>query len=467
MLHEREVLMKKLTKKYKIIFLCTIGLILLIIYSSFSMYFRKHFYFKSVIDGVDVSGKTVEELDEGLSAKVTAYTLEFEERGNVKEQIKASDIDLKYDGEGKSQSIKDEQNSSIWISSLFKSNQSMMYHAVTYDEKLLKQYIDNLSCFKSSNIIEPKNASLVYTDSGYEIVKEVNGNKINKEILYASVVNAVLNGETKLDLESIKCYVNPTYNSDSQKVKDTKDILNKYIASKITYTYNGGTKVLDGSEIHDWIQVDENLAVTFDNKKVKSFVSELAGNYNTYGKKRDFTTSLGTTVKVSGGDYGWRVNVSSEANNIISAIKDGQVINRQPAYLQTAVSHSSNDIGNTYVEINLTKQHLWYYKNGNLFAEGDVVTGNASKHNSTPAGVYRLKYKEKNATLHGEDYSTPVTFWMPFNGNIGLHDASWRKTFGGEIYLKSGSHGCVNAPSSLANIIFNNISAGTPVVCYN
>lgn len=469
MLHEGEVLMKTLTKKHKKFILRTLILffILLIFYFSMSIYFRNHFYFGSVIDSIDVSGKTVDELDKDLSAKIASYSLELEERGNVKEQIKAADIGLKYDGKGKSQSLKDEQNSSIWISSLFKSKESKMSKAVTYDEKLLKEQYDKLSCFNSNNIIQPKNASFTYSDSGYQVVKEVNGNKINKEILYSNVVNAIQSGETELNLETANCYENPAYTSDSQKVMDTKNILNKYIASKITYTYNGETEVLDGSEIHNWIQADENLTVTIDNKKVKSFVSELSGNYNTYGRKRDFATSLGTTVKVSGGDFGWRVNVSGEVNDLIAAIKDGQVINRQPKYSQTAVSHSSNDIGNTYVEINLTKQHLWYYKNGSLIVDGDVVTGNASKHNSTPAGVYRLKYKEKNATLNGEDYSTPVNFWMPFNGNIGLHDASWRKTFGGDIYMKSGSHGCVNAPRYLANTVFDNITAGTPVVCYN
>lgn len=114
----------------------------------------------------------------------------------------------------------------------------------------------------------------------------------------------------------------------------------------------------------------------------------------------------------------------------------------------------------------MSKQHLWLYKNKTLLAEGDIVTGNMSKNYSTPAGTYRLTYKQKDATLKGTDYETPVSYWMPFNGNIGLHDATWRKTFGGSIYQKDGSHGCVNAPYNLAETVFNNIEAGTPVVCY-
>ena len=114
----------------------------------------------------------------------------------------------------------------------------------------------------------------------------------------------------------------------------------------------------------------------------------------------------------------------------------------------------------------MSKQHLWYYKNGQLIVEGDIVTGNESKKWGTPQGTYRLKYKEKDATLRGEGYSSKVSYWMPFNGGIGLHDATWRNTFGGEIYKTSGSHGCVNLPPAVAEKIFNNIDANTPVVCY-
>ena len=74
----------------------------------------------------------------------------------------------------------------------------------------------------------------------------------------------------------------------------------------------------------------------------------------------------------------------------------------------------------------MTKQHIWFYKNGTLIVEGDVVTGDVSKNYATPTGVYKLQYKEKNATLKGEGYSVPVNVFMPFNGGIGIHDASWR-----------------------------------------
>jgi hypothetical protein len=144
----------------------------------------------------------------------------------------------------------------------------------------------------------------------------------------------------------------------------------------------------------------------------------------------------------------------------------GKSQDREPVYSQTAASHTGNDYGDTYVEINLSAQHLFFYVDGELLIETDFVSGNASKGWSTPGGIYPLTYKERNATLRGTNYATPVSYWMPFNGNIGLHDSTWRSTYGKNIYKTNGSHGCINLPPSAAEVIYDNIEKGMPVICY-
>lgn len=445
---------------------CIISLsISLVLYLGLSIYFMTHFYFGSVINDINASGKTVEQLHKEMLLKCETYTLELTERNSVKELIKAADINLKYNAKAKIQVLKDSQNSFGWVGALFNQKNSEIYDIVTFDEKLLKEQFDKLSCFDSKKIIQPKNANFKYSGTGYVIVDEVMGNKVNREPLYKNVVTAILKGETVINLDALNCYINPKYTSKSKEVLNTKDLLNKYIASKITYTFTGGKEIIDASIINTWIGVSEDLIISFDEIEMKSYLSNLDNHYDTYGKQRYFATSLGTTVKVSGGNYGWLVDRKGEVADLIETIKKGQTIAKEPRYIQTAISHNVNDIGRTYVEINIAKQHLWFYKNGSLIIEGDVVTGNAKKH-ATPKGVYKLQYKEKNATLDGEDYSVPVNVFMPFNGGIGIHDASWRKSFGGSIYLTNGSHGCINAPPALAKTIFNNIQANTPVICY-
>jgi len=445
------------------IFVCT----LLVIYFGMAIYFMNHFYFGSAINCINVSGKNVEVVNEQMASKLQSYTLNLKERGGKTEQITAHEIGLKYNLDGEFKSLKDRQNPFKWIPSFFNKNDSKMVEGVKYDAKLLKERVDKLSCFNSSNIIEPKNPSFVYTNNGYMIVGEVNGNKINKDVLYDHVSEAILKDEISIELESINCYVKPQYTSVSKKVIDTKKMLNKYVFSKITYNFGKDREVLDGSTINKWLTVDEKFKVTFQEKEVINYVDALSTNYNTLGKIRNFVTSSRNTKNIVGGDYGWSINRAKETKALIIAIKKGQIIAKEPAYTQSALSHGNKGIGNTYVEIDLTKQHLWFYKNGNLIAQGDVVTGNVNANHKTPGGIYNVKFKQRNAVLRGPGYAAPVNFWMPFNGGIGIHDAGWRSVFGGKIYKTNGSHGCINAPYNIAKAIFDNIETGIPVVCYN
>ena len=125
-----------------------------------------------------------------------------------------------------------------------------------------------------------------------------------------------------------------------------------------------------------------------------------------------------------------------------------------------------DDIGDTYVEIDYTNQHLYYYENGKAVLDSDCVTGNINRGNGSPDGVFKIVYKQSPATLVGEDYESDVTYFMPFAYNVGFHDASWRSKFGGDIYKHSGSHGCVNVPFETAKKLYKKLAVGTPVVAY-
>jgi hypothetical protein len=439
---------------------------LLVVYLGMAAYFINHFYFGSEINGINVSGKSVKKVNELMESELQTYTLELKERGGKSEQIRAEEIGLKYNSGDDFRSLKETQHPLKWISVFFNKEASKMIEETKFDKDLLKERVDKLSCFDSSNIIEPQSAGLKYSDNAYVLVDETLGNKVNKEVLYKHVEEAVLREEIAIDLEAIDCYIKPEYTSKSQKLIEARDMLNKYISSKITYNFGDRKEVLDGSTINSWLTVDKNFKVTFNEEKAKNYIDGLANSYNTVGKKRSFVTSYGSTINIGGGDYGWSINKAKETQALITAIKEGQTVDKEPSYAQTALSRNENDLGKTYVEIDLAKQHLWFYKNGELIAEGDVVTGNVSQKYTTPPGIYKLKYKQKNAVLRGPGYAAPVTFWMPFNGGIGIHDASWRSVFGGTIYKTNGSHGCVNSPYNLAKAIFENIQAGVPVILY-
>ena len=100
--------------------------------------------------------------------------------------------------------------------------------------------------------------------------------------------------------------------------------------------------------------------------------------------------------------------------------------------------------------------------------ETDFVSGSMSSTPDcvTPPGVFGITYKTTNAVLRGNGYETPVTYWMPFHGNYGMHDATWRTEFGGDIFMTNGSHGCLNLPLDSAATIYSYMYEGYPVICY-
>ena len=231
--------------------------------------------------------------------------------------------------------------------------------------------------------------------------------------------------------------------------------------------------VVDGSVISQWLTTDENMNVTYNEEGVSQYIASLAEKYDTYRKQRTFTSGSGNTVNVQGGNYGWLIDQAAEIEALKANISNKEVVTKEPVYKQTAASHGAADWGNTYVEVDLTNQYMYLFVNGSVVTSSPIVTGKPSEGSATPQGVYSIRYCKQNAVLRGPkkpdgtyEWESPVDFWMPFNGAIGLHDATWQSAFGGNRYLTHGSHGCVNLPYNIAKTVFNNVSAGTPVVCH-
>lgn len=454
-------------KKNSITFIIIITIFtLLIIYLLISIYFKNHFFIGTYINGVNVSFKTVEEADNELLNESYNYVLEIRERNNVVEYIEGYKINFEYKRNNKIYELKKKQNGFLWPKFLLVQNVYNINNVYTYEKSLLDEEFNKLLCFTKENIIEPLDACFHYNGTEYEIIKEVYGNKVNKDYLHAYILNSVLIGRETIDLEEINAYEYPDFISTSEKVIEVQKQLNTFVSTIVYYSFDNEIEVLDGNIINEWLEVDQFMNVVFNEKKIKEYLKDLSIKYDTYGNTRNFKTTTGKIVEVVGGNYGWKIDKNKEFDELINNIKSGKIIKKEPLYIQKAWGTRENDIGNTYVEINLTNQYLWFYKNGELIVQGDVVTGNVSRGNATPQGTYILNYKQKDATLKGAGYSSNVKYWMPFNCNIGIHDASWRGSFGGAIYKSDGSHGCVNTPEYLAKKIYENIEPGTPIVCY-
>lgn len=442
-------------------------LVIFILYIGFGIYFQGHFFFRTTINGVGVSAASVQRAQNNLREQVENYRLILKERGKVTEEVTGQSIDMEPAFDNQLENLVKAQNGFAWPYYLFSPKDYKMGTVVEFDEDKLDAVLEELSCMDRNDWVPSENAKILnYEDGEYQVQKAVYGTVINEGNFLRRVREAVSTLEKSLDLGKTGCYLNPVVTEKDAVFEEALETMNQYVATEITYTGLEEHIVLDSDRIAQWLSVDENYQVSVDGGSLSAFVKELAESYNTIYTNREFTTSYGETITVCGGSYGWQVDKEAEKEMILADLDAGNPVKREPVYVQTANSHGDNDYGSTYVEINITAQHLFFYKDGKLIVESDFVSGNPSKGNATPTGTYRVTYKAKDATLRGDNYTSKVNYWIPFNNNVGMHDASWRTTFGGTIYKRSGSHGCVNLPESAAQKIYENVEAGYPVVVY-
>ena len=437
-------------------------------YFKVSRQYETVFFPNTMINGVDASKKSVEEVKAFIASGIKGYVLSIEEREGAVEEIAGADIDLTAVFDGRLEQLLEEQESLQWIKYRKTLRAFEIDTMIQYDEEKLEKAVSGLACFGEDVVKEPENAYIsdYVPGQGYLIAAEKEGTRLDFEKVKSGISQAVLNLEQKLSLEALDAYLTPQITAENPELVSRVQELNKYADISVTHVFGEERERLDGSAISGWLGTGEDGNIYVSSSAVTEYVKELASRYDTYTKAKSLKTSYGKTISITGGSYGWKIDQSAEADQLAQIIRSGESQVREPVYKQKAVGHGTSDYGSTYVEINLTAQHLYFYKEGKLMAESDFVSGNEAKGWSTPAGSYSISYKQRNAVLKGENYATPVSYWMPFNGNIGLHDASWRSSFGGNIYKSGGSHGCINLPPSVARTIFENISSGVPVLCY-
>ena len=459
---------KKINRKKLFIILGSVVGAVLVIYVGLSIFFMSHFYFNTTLNGKNVSGYSADKVFDNWEDEIGNYSLKIVESDGTESELKGSDIDMVLQWDDTIAKMISKQNGFAWPAKLFNPDQNTSEAIVTFEEDKLDSALDGFSFMDKSKQIDPVDATVSDYDKndGYTLVESVPGTAIDKPALKENIEKALYGLADTYQITEGNGYLAPKIANDDEKLLAAIDTMNKYAGSEIDYEIGSEKETLDINTFADWLSINDNEKVEIDEEKVADYVAELGTKYNTYGKSKQLATSYGTTITMSNCHYGWKIDAETEAAAIVDDIKGGEKVTRDLNYQYTAASHTGNDYGNSYVEVNLTAQHLYLYKNGSLVIDSDFVSGNPSKGNATHTGVFGVTYTERNATLKGQNYATPVSFWMPFNGNEGMHDATWRSSFGGSIYKRNGSHGCVNLPYSVAQTIFENVSAGFPVFVY-
>ncbi len=440
---------------------------LLLIVSTFILFFlmeknkyENYFYRGTIINGVDCSLLTVEEAKIQIEIKEEEYALEITFKDNKVEKISGAEIYYTVSNlQGKLEDIKKQQERGISL-----KGKTYSFNDFSYDKEKLAAVLASKEELKTPYMAEKTNISYTFDSSSKRFeVKEQDSYYLDFDEVFKRVSKAIQNKELKTSVEDL--YSMPDKNEELDKI-------NSLISAEITYTLpNEDELVLDASTLHAWlVQNEEGMYIKDEevwNQNIEQFVEELSLLVDDTGKKREFKPT-GKTEKVllEGGDYGYSLDKETEIIQLKEELEGQQVVTRDPCYQKKEVAKENFGLGESYIEIDLTRQKVWVYVDGKLQIETDCVTGCINKGHATPTGIYTLTYKQEDRVLRGPGYASPVNYWMPFNGGIGLHDATWRSSFGGNIYVSNGSHGCINLPLEAARKLYDIINYDMPIIVY-
>lgn len=450
-------------KTFKIIF----GLILILILSIYIgglFFFTNRYMPRTYINGRDFGLVKKSELKKTYEDLSRNFELEIISKDkNLNDKITAKDFGY-VDSIG-SESI--DQTAFYWpVASLvpkhYKVDSDLKFDAEALDEKIKK--LEPVMGQKDHS----QDAKVIFEDGEFKVQDEVHGNFIKMDEFKNSILSHFGDLKGELDLAGENLYQEPKITKDSEYIKNQLASYKDVYKKKIIFDFDDRKEEVTGQGIIAIYSKADDGTLALDEEKLKHFVERLAAKYDTYRTSRIFnSTGLGL-MKVDGGIYGWLTDRKATREKIKEALAKEEPVTIKPAYRQDAVSRKVDDVGKTYIEVDLARQKLWYYKDGALQLETNVVTGNPTKGNGTPTGTDRIWSRERDRYLTGETYRSKVSYWAPINwSGVGLHDASWRSSFGGNIYKSGGSHGCVNIPVPVMKNLFPQTFTGMPVIVYN
>ena len=461
-----------MNKKKKIIIGGTIisFVLIAILYLGVAIYYQYHFLPGTIINGKDYSNKTIDTVKESMLDDIRLYYLKIIERNDEVEHIAAGDIGMEISIDGDLSKIKNNQNHYLWF--VKPKKEEKLDITITYDETKLDYAIGNLKCLNDEYISSGVAPQLTFDGNSFTMTQAEPGTEIDKEKTIGLIKKAINNMDSVLKLENQNCYLVSLDTNISDKEQTVLNQLNSYLDVVITLSFGEETEVIDRAQIYKWLSVDTNNEIVFDKDAIVEYIDSFATKYETMGQSRVFTTSTGSEITVSGGDFGWWINRNAEAEAIINDIKTLNSATREPNYLQRAGAYGDVDFGDTYVEINLTTQRLFAYKDGNKIVEADIISGDPRNGKETPTGVFNMRFMFTNYNFVRGSFQKTLKYWMVFYGNtvetnIGIASCDWITDFGGTAYKSAGSLGSIYINEADAKTLYKELPGKDfPVIIY-
>ena len=465
--------MNRKTNVFWLVFIITPVVLVIGIYLSLAYYYKGGFNYGTWINNVYCTGKSVEEINRELLEKYQTPMITVQLNNGTSYTITTENIDYQLSFTSQLQQLLMEQNPYEWVKNMFISDYRILLPEVSINQNKALEMIDTLPFIEEAKNSTP-DVNIILDEDGYHLrdtTKQVLDITHAKEV----ILQGLTNGDSPISLLNNECYYDAKVTKEMLETYDLWYKIQDFQNFHFVYQLGTDQENVDEKVVCDWIKINENGDIVLDEDgnlildetMVRDYIASLASKYDTLDTTRQFLSTRGDLVTIEGGTYGNRLNQEMEYDYLLNAYKNKSSETRIPEYeKKTALYEGSDDIGNTYIEIDMTNQIMYYYKDGNIVLETPVVTGNTSRKMGTPARVCYVYGKQKNRILRGPNYAAFVNYWMPVNGNIGIHDAKWRDEFGGEIYKTDGSHGCINTPYDAMSELYEMVEIGTPVVMF-
>lgn len=304
----------------------------------------------------------------------------------------------------------------------------------------------------------------------FPIVQEVYGTKPDGEKFFRDLLQHIQTGEIRFIYDEKNYYTMPEITSENKELKKYQKYCRKYLKQKITYSMGEETFTISAEALSGLMKDD--MSGTADESAVQNYVAEMASKYDNVGAERNFTSLSGKQIHVTGGTYGWSIDQEEETKKLISDINSHKDVTRKPIYSDEGYGEYSKTIGNTYIDVDISNQVVKMYIDGELAFSSSCVTGCKVNGTTTDTGTYYILNKVRNVVLRGDnvdgtEYESPVKYWLGVTwGGQGFHDADWRRSFGGSIWVYNGSHGCINMPPGKMPALYNAAKVGMPVIMH-
>ncbi len=434
------------------------------------LFFKYHFFPGTEINGLDCSFMTKESVEKLIDREIKSYALAVDTMYHGREAVTAKEIDMSYDPDGTVEKLLVNQDIAAWFTHLSDKNSFTAEKRASISDALLSWTVDSLDCMQEANTTYPSDAYIVIEDDDtFTVVPEVTGNALDRDKARAVIRDAVLSRKDEVNLEDEGCYLVPSVTADSPAIAESLKRLENYRNTLITYDFGDRTERLSWPEIKEWLQTDDEGNTGLDEEKVREYIMTLAEKYNTAGMDRTFETYDDRTIEIKGSDYGWILDTDRETTELMQAIEEGTVDVRVPVYAQSAGSRSSiNDIGMTYLEIDLMNQRMVWYDDGKPLVDTRIISG--TPHNAdmiTPTGLFYLEEKSLHTGVFEDGMDRQVNYLFKCSNGLAICDAPWRTEFGGEVYFWEGTDGSVLAPTDAMASIFMDAEEGIPVIIYD